>query len=154
MPVERYGNRLRHQVNTRTNHRVRLFLTCEQLWSCSPGWRISQSHYVWISRICKYSVSFPDIARAGVVKVQRKACLHRVTSSEPEKVWIWIQALKVQWFSKLAIGLHETWETQICLDVSFSDELLVLQDSFHFLYLSFALIVCLDHKHKIQLLLI
>ena len=136
-----YRNSLRHQGNARTNHRARMFLTCEQLWSCSPSWRISR--YAWISRICKYIVSFPDIARAGDVKEQQqqpKTRLLRATSRESEKVWIRSQALQVQWFSKLAIGLHETGETQMWLDVSFSDNLLCLHNFLHFLCLSFVLI--------------
>lgn len=39
----------------------------------------------WMMRIFKTILSFPDPATEDIVKEQKKACLHQVTYTEPEK---------------------------------------------------------------------
>lgn len=123
--------RLRLQLNARTNHRVRMFLTCEQLWSCSPG-RRRISHSTWILRICKYLVSFPDTARAGVVKEQqpeKPACSGPHLGSLKKSEF----GVRPCEFSGSLNWLRKTWETQMGLGVSLSDHLLCLPNFPHFI---------------------
>lgn len=74
--------KLNHRANARINQIACLFQECQLIWAHPPGSEISLC--MWTIRTSKAIISFPNSARAAIVKERREARLPKVTHNESE----------------------------------------------------------------------